>query len=242
MLVLFDLDDTLCDYQHSRDLRLRRAFGEAFARSHAPRPDFGTLIAESIAIHAHGTEHFAGLLLRHGVTDPDAQEAARTWYLTNRFLGLRLFPDALSTLRTLRATPGVAAIGLVTNGPAIIQREKIALLGLDPEVDFCIISGEVGFEKPDPRIFAAALERGATNAANTVYVGDSVPFDMIGARTAGLHTIWKNPTGTPWPDQSAPPDAIIPDCRSVIPIILGMLGTNDPRSGVNSERETGSAC
>jgi len=154
VLVLFDLDDTLCDYQRSRDLRLRRAFGEAFARSHAPRPDFSTLIAESIAIHAHGTEHFSDLLLRHGVIDPDAREAARTWYLTNRFLGLRLFPDALPTLRTLRATPGVAAIGLVTNGPAIIQREKIALLGLDPEVDFCIISGEVGFEKPDPRIFA----------------------------------------------------------------------------------------
>ena len=241
MLVLFDLDDTLCDYQRSRDLRLRRAFGEAFARSRAPIPDLEILVAESIAIHPHGSDHFAALLLQHGVTDSTAQAAARNLYLSNRFLGLTLFPDALPTLRTLRATPGVAAVGLLTNGPSTVQREKIALLGLEGEVDFAIISGDFAFEKPDPRIFTAALAAASATASETVYVGDSVAFDMIGARNAGLRTIWKNPGTSPWPLPTNAPDATIPDCQSAIPIIQSMMGTNITVPIVNPERETGSA-
>ena len=52
--------------------------------------------------------------------------------------------------------PGVRSIGLVTNGPADVQRAKIDLLELWPHIDFAVISGEIGIEKPDAGIFAEA--------------------------------------------------------------------------------------
>ena len=85
-------------------------------------------------------------------------------------------------LAQVRALPGVRGVGLVTNGPADVQRDKIDLLGLWPEIDFAVISGEVGVEKPDPAIFREALRAGNATAADAIYIGDSPEFDMDGAR------------------------------------------------------------
>jgi putative hydrolase of the HAD superfamily len=118
-LVLFDLDDTLCDYAGARAARLRTAFGTALAHlPDAAAIDLDQVIAESLAIHAHGSEHFPELLARYGVADPTVAQTARSWYHTNRFLGLTLFADAVEMLGAIRlALPG-RRIGLITNGPA----------------------------------------------------------------------------------------------------------------------------
>src|SRR5438067_1416494 len=89
-LVLFDLDDTLCDYAGARAGRLRIAFADALAGlpGGGKDVDLDRLIAESVAIHPHGSDHFGSLLARYGVTDAAVAEAARRWYHANRFLGL----------------------------------------------------------------------------------------------------------------------------------------------------------
>ncbi len=48
------------------------------------------------------------------------------------------------------------------------------------------ISGEVGVEKPDPRIFLLALERAGVDAAETVYVGDNPEFDVWPSAALGM--------------------------------------------------------
>jgi putative hydrolase of the HAD superfamily len=62
-------------------------------------------------------------------------------------------------------------------------------------------SGRLGVTKPDPRIFAWALERLGTTAAETVHIGDSFEADVEGALAAGLRAIWFGPaaraTGDP---------------------------------------------
>ncbi len=221
-LLLFDLDDTLCDYAAARTLRLRRAFAPAL--DHAPDLDLDRLIADSIDLHPHGTDHFTDLLLRHGVADPTVAETAADWYRTNRFLGLALFHDAVATLQALRnPAPGVERrIGLVTNGPAEVQRAKIALLEVEPLVDFVLVSGEFGAWKPDPAIFAEALRLGGSSADEAVFVGDSAEHDIAGARAAGIRTIWVNRTGCPWAG-SDPPDYEASDLAAV----RALLGAGD---------------
>jgi FMN hydrolase / 5-amino-6-(5-phospho-D-ribitylamino)uracil phosphatase len=207
-LVLFDLDDTLCDYAGARTGRLRIAFANALA--HLPDGgggvDLERLIAESVAIHPHGSDHFGDLLGRYGVTDPAVAEATRAWYQANRFLGLELFDDAAETLRFVRAALPGRRIGVVTNGPTEVQRDKIALLALAPALDFALISGEFGVAKPDPAIFWEALRRGGAAADDAVFVGDSPDFDVAGARAAGIRAIWVNRTGRPWSHEAPPPD------------------------------------
>ncbi|MDH3606026.1 MAG: HAD-IA family hydrolase [Acidimicrobiia bacterium] len=47
-------------------------------------------------------------------------------------------------------------------------------------------SEEMGFEKPDPRIFELALERIGAGASEAVYIGDSFEADVVGAIGAGI--------------------------------------------------------
>jgi len=205
-LVLFDLDDTLCDYSGARTGRLRTAYGDAFAAAGIRDVDLDAVIAESLEIHPHGSHHFPALLARHGMSDAELAQQAQRWYLGNRFRGLALFSDAQSVLAQVRALPGVRGVGLITNGPADVQRDKIDLLGLWPEVDFAVISGEVGVEKPDPAIFHEALRRGNVDSANAIYIGDSPEFDMEGARAAEIRRIWMNRAGIPWPLNTPAPE------------------------------------
>jgi len=219
-LVLFDVDDTLCDYAGARAGRLRIAF--ATALTHAPggsEIDLDRVIAESIAIHPHGSDHFGELLARYGVADAAVAQTARSWYHANRFLGLALFADAAEMLRAIRAALPGRRIGLITNGPADVQRDKIALLDLIGYVDFALISGEFGIAKPDPAIFREGLRLGRATAEETVFIGDSPEYDVVGARAAGVHAIWMNRTGLPWSAASPPP----PEVRSFddIRVLLG---------------------
>ena len=219
LLLLFDLDDTLCDYTTARRTRLRIALGTAIETSGGTHANLDDIVHESIAIHPHASDHFPDLLTRHGVSDPDVHDEARRWYHQNRFYGLELFPEAIDVLRSVRAHPNVTSIGLVTNGPSEVQHAKIDLLKIREEVDFAIISGDVGCEKPHPDIFDAALIAGGSPPHQTLFVGDSEEFDMVGAKNAGLTPIWINRTGRPWQLPSPPP----PHTISTLSAILDML-------------------
>jgi len=95
-------------------------------------------------------------------------------------------PDRRTTdlLRTLsRRFP----MAVVTNGAVTLQRAKIARAGLSPffPADAVIISAEVGFEKPDARIFKIAEERLGVPASEVLFIGDHVENDIAGAARAG---------------------------------------------------------
>jgi len=222
-LVLFDLDDTLCDYGSARVSRLRHAF--TLHRSDREEP-IDALIQEmiraSIAASPHGVDHFSDLFVRFGIEVPGAAAAAAAWYQGNPFHDLALFPDVISTLRALRniepsgGTLSRRQLGIITNGPAQIQREKTDLLGIGTLVDFVLISGELGIEKPDPRIFAAAMRLGGVSAAETVFVGDDPRIDLLGARGSGVRSVWMNRTGTTWGEQAPPPTHEVSDLVSLI--------------------------
>ncbi len=61
-------------------------------------------------------------------------------------------------------------------------------LGLAEFFDAVIVSGAVGVEKPDPRIFSLALQQTGLRPAEVVYVGDTAA-DVEGSRAAGLRPI-----------------------------------------------------
>ncbi|MCA9861002.1 MAG: HAD family hydrolase [Thermomicrobiales bacterium] len=215
-LVLFDLDDTLCDYGGARVTRLRIAFGlaeETAGRTlDAPMDD---VVAESIRIQPHGVDHFPDLLSRHGIACQEAAEAAVRWYVRNRFHGLQLFPDAIETLEVVRAAHPGRRIGMVTNGPADVQSAKIDLLGLRPYFEFCLVSDEFGFWKPDREIFLEALRLGEAAAVHSIMIGDSPDHDMLGAESTGIPTVWMNRHDHAWPAPIPPPTWIARDLADV---------------------------
>jgi putative hydrolase of the HAD superfamily len=53
-----------------------------------------------------------------------------------------------------------------------------------------VISAELGIAKPDRRIFEHALRAVGAERDGSVMIGDSLPRDVVGARSAGLRSIW----------------------------------------------------
>jgi HAD superfamily hydrolase (TIGR01509 family) len=211
--VFFDLDDTLCDYAAAREARLRRAFtlsADGGIRSREPI-DLDRVIAESIRMHPHGADHFAELFARFGIGDTGEAKAAADWYRKNRFHSLRLFPEVETVFSRVREAVShddpraVRPIGIVTNGPTEVQYAKLELLGIDRLVDFVLVSEEFGVAKPDPAIFHEALRLAGVRPEEAIFVGDSVEFDMAGARAAGIPTVWLNRQQQPWRDPAPPP-------------------------------------
>jgi putative hydrolase of the HAD superfamily len=53
------------------------------------------------------------------------------------------------------------------------------------------------------------VQAGGADLQQTVHVGDHPEFDVQGARSAGLHSIWVNRSGQPWPGELRRPDGIV---------------------------------
>lgn len=95
-------------------------------------------------------------------------------------------------------------LGMVTNGIPDVQRAKIDRTGLGERFDVILVSGELGFGKPDPRIYMTAVERIGVPAAECVMVGDNIRRDVGGAQENGIRAIWVSmgrelPDGAPEP-------------------------------------------
>jgi putative hydrolase of the HAD superfamily len=97
----------------------------------------------------------------------------------------RLYDDVVPVLAELRARG--FRLGVVSNWDTRL-RGITSGLGLDALVDFIVISAEVGMRKPDPRIFAAALQRAGVGPAEALHVGDLPGEDAEGARRAGMRS------------------------------------------------------
>lgn len=218
-LILFDLDNTICDYRTARTARTRYAFEPWFPAT----ADLDEAVHTAMQYPTEGDEHLAEVLADYGIAGADAAELARQRFIEDRFRGLVLFDEAIAVLAAIGE---VAELGLVTNGPTVIQRTKIAMFELEARFPVIVVSEEVGYWKPDPRIFAVALERAGRDPSETIYVGDSADHDIPGARAAGMRAIWINRWGMTWPGGQQP-DASIETLSDLLPL-LGI----DPPSGL----------
>jgi putative hydrolase of the HAD superfamily len=207
--ILFDLDDTLTDRpasltRYARDFRL--AFHEHLhevSDTHLLR----VMIAADASGYAAREELFAALQTQLPWRSvPPLRTLAQHWE-SGFPLATVAREGALEALLVLRER-GVL-LGIVTNGHIRIQRPKIEHLGLVQRVDCVVISEEVGYHKPDARVFARALQSlGCAGDEEVWFVGDHPRNDIAGAAAAGLRPIWL--TGIhPWPEELPQPERAI---------------------------------
>ena len=130
-------------------------------------------------------------------------DAAGRCFVDRRLQVTRPLPGALETLALLRE--GGVRLALLTNGEGVEQRRKVSRFGLSRFFQTVLVEGDLGFGKPDPRIFQLALERLGVQANKTWIVGDSLEWEILGARMVGATGIWVDCEGLGLP--SAPPAA-----------------------------------
>lgn len=139
---------------------------------------------------------------RYGIDDADlAHELAEAFPIYRRKLHI-VYDDVRPVLEHFKRT---FRLGLLTNGAPDLQREKIAGSGLAEYFDEIVVSGEVGFGKPNPRIYEAMLSRLAVTADEALMIGNSLDSDVQGAQAVGMKAIWLNRPGR------TRDDTIVPD-------------------------------
>ncbi len=248
--VYFDLDDTLCGYWDACKAALRDTFGRHAPEGHRP-DDLVRRWAEAFRAFAPGlrdlglydnylvsgrptrNEQMRRTLALLEIEDEELACRLGDHYAERRDANLRLFPDALTVLDLLRDKG--YRMGLITNGPADVQRQEVETLRLAAYFDPIYIEGEVGYGKPDPRVLANAANAVGEPPERILFVGNSYRHDIEPAIAAGWRTAWvRRPSDVPpsadldnsdlpenRPDGAPAPDVEIAHL-SELPSLLGL--------------------
>jgi HAD superfamily hydrolase (TIGR01509 family) len=84
-----------------------------------------------------------------------------------------------------------------------------------------VVSDEVGWRKPRPDIFEAAIRRTGADPRHTLFVGDRAVIDVAGAHAMGMDAAWINPDRSRLPAGIAPPRYEIRDLAEIEAIVEG---------------------
>lgn len=229
--IYFDLDDTLCAYWDASKAALRAAF-EGFGPPGVPVETMFAHWAETFRRFSPTVkdsdwyknylkfgeptrvEQMRLALAEAGVDDPALAKALSDAYALERDRRLALFPDALKTLEWLfKRYP----LGLITNGPADIQRQEIVTLGIERFFRHILIEGEMGEGKPSPAVFLRAERLMEKEPGQILFVGNSYKHDIVPAIEAGWRTAWIRrasdvpPSANGNEPEERPADGVIPD-------------------------------
>lgn len=242
--IFFDLDDTLCAYWNAAKTGLRMAFesnpvpgatveqlighwGDAF-RDFAPTIKdtkwYGKYLESGETTRA---ELMRRTLERVSVFDNDLADRLSHTYYVERLAALELFPESLEVLDQLRPN---YALGLITNGPADIQRQELEKLRIGEYFSTVLIEGEVGKGKPDPFVMEEAERLCGHKGDEVLFIGNSFHHDVVPARQAGWRQAWvrrpsdvpptsKTSVPEPLPEGAPPPDLTITDLRELLPAL-----------------------
>ena len=109
-------------------------------------------------------------------------------YLTFYENNWKLFPDVEDCLNELTGIK----LGIISNGDATQQKQKLYSLGIIDKFSTIVISGDVGVSKPDSRIFLIACQEAGVSPSECWYVGDDLKSDVQGSISSGINGIWLN--------------------------------------------------
>ncbi|HWU22365.1 MAG TPA: HAD family hydrolase [Nocardioides sp.] len=195
--VLFDLDDTLVDHRGAAD-RGVRSWLAGLGLAQTPS-DLEELVERWFALEARHHERYQRREITHAeqrrvrireflpswdLADDALADDVFAGYLGCYQSAWRAFGDAAAALE--RALTDGLRVGILTNGEAAIQTEKLRRTGLLRHDVPIFASSELPAAKPDPRSYAAACTALGVRPERTLMVGDSLRHDVLGARRAGL--------------------------------------------------------
>jgi len=221
--VLFDIDDTLFDSSTLAKMARMNAI-KAMIECGLPIRNVqkGYFLLMKI-VEKYGSnydEHFDRLLETLGCSrNPKIIAAGIVAYHDTKLGYIKPDPDVIPTLIALRDK--CCRLGIVSNGRSVKQWEKLIRLGLHHFFDTVIISEDVGSEKPQSKIFKVAIEELGVKPEETVYAGDDLETDVLGANTAGLISVRliKQKRGEPILNKSMQPKFTIKKISELLSIL-----------------------
>lgn len=193
--IIFDLDDTIFDFQHTQNISLQKVFekfnmpfnDETYRKYKEINVKMWTkledgLISKEELLVGRFKEFF-----NHYGFDIDANEVEDE-YRSHINKGHHMLPNAFDTLKKLKENEYKIFAG--TNGLSKTQRMRLSDSKLIELFDDIFISDELGFEKPHKNFFKIIFDKYPNmNKLNTLMVGDTPNSDIKGAYEFGIDSV-----------------------------------------------------
>ncbi len=207
-VVLFDYGHTLVDFQ-----RLPTALIAAYADIRSHLENLVEHELPEVEDLAHRITGAMDVIVHQSYSEGRLQELDMIDLLTEAFAGIgvtlgpelaqelviidhRAFTDSITvpetTIRALEALQAMGlTMGLVSNITLLpeLMRADLTSLGLAKFLAATTFSSEVGWRKPDRRIFTTMLDRLGAAPWESVFVGDRLRDDIGGARAVGMRSV-----------------------------------------------------
>lgn len=212
-VILFDVNETLSDMAP-----LAARFADVGAPDLLAKVWFAALLRDGFALAATGgKEQFARLAagaLRAVLTGARLNRPAddAVDYVLSGFADLSVHPDVPGGVRILRQH-GLRLVTL-SNGSAEVADRLLTRAGIRGEFEQLLSVDDAGAWKPAPAAYAHAARACSARASQMLLVAVH-PWDIHGARQAGLRTGWITRQATPYPDYFNAPER--PAKRTAIP-------------------------
>ena len=192
--IIFDFDDTLCDYQKAKENE--KSHINEVLKTHGIDIDafwnhynlvepvlFRQFADRSIAREEYRIRRFADVLQGSHEKFRELSSELNQIYIQETTRKIELFEDTMPLLKALRAKEIEAVI--LTNGMSDSQRAKFKNLGLSRYIQRIYIGEEIGVSKPDRKAFEYVLRDLDAAASDVLMVGDSIENDIDGAEQVG---------------------------------------------------------
>ena len=193
--VLIDLDDTLYAYEPAHQSALESVCAAA---GFAERAEFAkdyrrarTVVVDRLS--PQGACRSRLLAFQHLLETRYVNFAFKKAldfdriYWSSFMDAMKLDAGALTFLK--RCSNAKKPVCVVTDMTAAIQIEKLGTLGVYDFVDCIVTSEEVGAEKPDRRMFEAALRKLGLTPDRVLMIGDHRQKDVEGAEAMGIAAV-----------------------------------------------------
>jgi len=125
-----------------------------------------------------------------------------------------LFDDVEETLQKIKERN--IKLGIMTNGTSESQRGKLRRFDIEKYFDYIFIEGEVGYGKPDIKIYEYILQTTGVECNKIIMVGDNLVWDIEPPQKLGIYTIWINTKEVILENFSIKPDRIIKKISDII--------------------------
>lgn len=189
--VLFDVDDTICEYERTSADILPVAFEQVgvdpFVTAEEYIDRYREFADESDDMADLRERCFATIASEKG-RDPEVGRAVARAYAAERdHANVSLCPGAREALDTLHREYPLAA---VTNGSPEMQSVKLDAVGVTDYFETVVHAGYDTPAKPAPEPFHTALDVLKVEPTRAVHVGNSLSADVAGAHTADVRSVW----------------------------------------------------
>lgn len=207
--VVFDIDDTLYDYEKGHALGVEKMAEYAESELGVAKDDFKIeykRMNEELKIRLgrdNAATHSRSIRLQNMLEQwgkPIFPHLEKMYYLYwDNLLGKsKAEPGSLEAIRTLQEM-GIT-IGIGTDMTAWMQYKKLETFGFAPYINHIVTSQEAGHEKPHPEFMALCIKKAGCRPEEIVFVGDTFKKDVAGSAKAGMHAVWYRAKEKPLPE------------------------------------------